>query len=189
MSVFIPSSLPSLWVVLTMPVVTVFCRAKGLPIATTNSPGLRSADLPRASTGSFSCRGTERQKVRGRSKTKGMTDGHLERRQAGKQRQVDVFTQVSNGLAHPSSKRFSRKSFQSVFVLKNQSLSFLLWQKRQRLQGAHRSYRIRTRRRSKWELLNKGSFYQDWMIFSHYKKNKGFSQWNSFTSDWYKVHI
>lgn len=47
----------------------------------------------------------------------------------GKQRQVDIFTQVSNGFAHPSSKRFSRKSFQSVFVLKNPSSSFLLWQK------------------------------------------------------------
>ncbi len=50
-----PSSLPSLWAVLTMPVVTVFCRAKGLPIATTNSPGLRSAERPRDSTGSFFC--------------------------------------------------------------------------------------------------------------------------------------
>lgn len=48
-----PNSLPSLWAVLTMPVVTVFWRANGLPIATTNSPGLRSALWPRDSTGSF----------------------------------------------------------------------------------------------------------------------------------------
>lgn len=52
---FMPSSLPSLCAVLTMPVVTVFCRAKGLPMATTNSPGLRSAELPRDSTRSFFC--------------------------------------------------------------------------------------------------------------------------------------
>lgn len=50
-----PSSLPSLCTVLTMPVVTVFCRAKGLPMATTNSPGLRSAERPRDRTGSFFC--------------------------------------------------------------------------------------------------------------------------------------
>lgn len=48
-----PSSLPPLCVVLTMPVVTVFWRENGLPIATTNSPGLRSADRPNNSTGSF----------------------------------------------------------------------------------------------------------------------------------------
>lgn len=50
-----PSSLPSLCAVLTMPVVTVFCRAKGLPMATTNSPGLRSAEWARDSTHSFFC--------------------------------------------------------------------------------------------------------------------------------------
>lgn len=48
-----PSSLPSRWAVLTMPVVTVFCRAKGLPMATTNSPGRRSAECPSSNTGSF----------------------------------------------------------------------------------------------------------------------------------------
>lgn len=48
-----PSSRPSRWAVLTMPVVTVFCRAKGLPMATTNSPGRRSAEWPRSSAGSF----------------------------------------------------------------------------------------------------------------------------------------
>lgn len=48
-----PSSRPSRWAVLTMPVVTVFCRAKGLPMATTNSPGRRSAEWPSSSAGSF----------------------------------------------------------------------------------------------------------------------------------------
>lgn len=48
-----PSSRPSRWAVLTMPVVTVFCRAKGLPMATTNSPGRRSAEWPSNSAGSF----------------------------------------------------------------------------------------------------------------------------------------
>lgn len=50
-----PSSLPPLWVVLTIPVVTVFCRENGLPMATTNSPGRKSADRPSSSTGSFTC--------------------------------------------------------------------------------------------------------------------------------------
>jgi len=45
-----PSSRPPRWVVLTMPVVTVFCRENGLPMATTNSPGLRVADRPKGST-------------------------------------------------------------------------------------------------------------------------------------------
>lgn len=48
-----PSSLPPLWVVLTIPVVTVFCRENGLPMATTNSPGRRSAERPSSSTGSL----------------------------------------------------------------------------------------------------------------------------------------
>lgn len=50
-----PSSLPPLWVVLTIPVVTVFCRENGLPMATTNSPGRRSAERPSSSTGSLIC--------------------------------------------------------------------------------------------------------------------------------------
>ena len=50
-----PSSLPPLCVVLTIPVVTVFWRENGLPMATTNSPGLRSADRPSINTGSFFC--------------------------------------------------------------------------------------------------------------------------------------
>lgn len=54
-----PSSLPSRWAVLTMPVVTVFCRAKGLPMATTNSPGRRSAERPSSSAGSFFWSGEE----------------------------------------------------------------------------------------------------------------------------------
>ena len=41
-----PSSAPCLWAVLIIPVVTVFCREKGLPMATTNSPGRRSDDRP-----------------------------------------------------------------------------------------------------------------------------------------------
>lgn len=48
---FSPSSLPSLWVLLTIPVVTVFCKEKGLPKATTNSPGRRSEELPNRRTG------------------------------------------------------------------------------------------------------------------------------------------
>lgn len=51
-----PSSLPPRWVVLTIPVVTVFWRENGLPIATTNSPGLRSDERPSNSTGSFVCK-------------------------------------------------------------------------------------------------------------------------------------
>ena len=38
---------------LTMPVVTVFCSANGLPIATTNSPGLRSTLWPKNKVASF----------------------------------------------------------------------------------------------------------------------------------------
>lgn len=56
-----PSSLPPLWVVLTIPVVTVFCREKGLPMATTNSPGRRSAERPSSRTGSFICADREGQ--------------------------------------------------------------------------------------------------------------------------------
>lgn len=59
-----PSSLPSLWAVLTMPVVTVFWRANGLPMATTNSPGLRSALWPRNNRGSFVWRAEEKKKDR-----------------------------------------------------------------------------------------------------------------------------
>lgn len=51
-----PSSFPPRCVVLTMPVVTVFCREKGLPMATTNSPGLRSADWPSRRTGNLPCK-------------------------------------------------------------------------------------------------------------------------------------
>lgn len=47
--------MPPLCVVLTIPVVTVFCRENGLPMATTNSPGRRSAERPSNSTGSFIC--------------------------------------------------------------------------------------------------------------------------------------
>lgn len=40
---------------LTMPEVMVFCRAKGLPMATTNSPCLTSAERPSGSVGSGCC--------------------------------------------------------------------------------------------------------------------------------------
>lgn len=40
---------------LIMPTVTVFCREKGLPTATTNSPVRRSEDWPRCSTGRGVC--------------------------------------------------------------------------------------------------------------------------------------
>ena len=53
---FRPRSRPARWVVLTIPVVTVFCREKGLPIATTNSPGRRSAERPNGRTGSLDWR-------------------------------------------------------------------------------------------------------------------------------------
>lgn len=48
--------MPPRWVVLTIPVVTVFWRENGLPIATTNSPGRNSAERPRRRTGSFLCK-------------------------------------------------------------------------------------------------------------------------------------
>ena len=78
-----PSSLPPRCVVLTIPVVTVFWRENGLPMATTNSPGLRSDDWPSFSTGSLVCkRGRYGHIVRGEKRMihealQYNTNGHL----------------------------------------------------------------------------------------------------------------
>lgn len=55
-----PSSLLPLCTELTIPDVIVFRKAKGLPIATTNSPCRISDDRPRASVGKGFCMSGER---------------------------------------------------------------------------------------------------------------------------------
>lgn len=47
-----PSSRLPRWAELTMPEVMVFCRANGLPMATTNSPCRTSEERPRGRVGS-----------------------------------------------------------------------------------------------------------------------------------------
>ena len=80
---FRPRSRPARWVVLTIPVVTVFCREKGLPIATTNSPGRRSAERPNGRTGSLDWRS------QGEGEEQGREGGKEEREGTGKKREKE----------------------------------------------------------------------------------------------------